>query len=108
MLLVLPGGAKLSMKNDGDNPCKVVCRQQAGVMKQTYRKIPCPLPSQIEPAKEEPISDPLSTKTVEPPLPIVKQTNTERLISVKLVLEVLTVLVGLITAIVALLGALLK
>jgi len=119
MRWVLPGGAILNVGNHGSDQRAVACRPLAAVLE---RSSPCPLAASTQAemnstkaptqqATGPPLLDPLLTQT-EPSLTTAagsfpdpsRQKLTGRLSIVKLILEVLAVLVGLITAILALLS----
>jgi hypothetical protein len=122
MRLVLPGGAKLGGSNRGGNERPVACRPRAGVVEASRTlgatgSEPAPVspadalgpaqvadrqPGEVGPARVGPTAT--AGPVPDPPRP----KFAERLSTVKLLLELLAVLVGLIGAILALFGGLRK
>lgn len=96
MRLVLPGGAVLT---EGRS---VSCRPGAAVQEQT---LPRPVPALARTQANAPVT---SAPPVQQAPPAAKPGFFERLTNLKLVLEVLAIFVGLLTAILALIGAILK
>jgi hypothetical protein len=100
MRWVLPGGAVLGGSNRKGEDWPVVCRPQGAVLERTIPSAPI--------AHLQPESIPTATVTlVAPPAPVPDPSPpkpTDRLGKVKLFLEILGLLVGLISAILALFG----
>jgi hypothetical protein len=122
MRWVLPGGAVLCGSNRGDDERSVACRPRAAVLERTSPRWPA-VPAQTEvspPPAAEPPPDPppkepterLFTTKPEVKEQVVSKPSTQkpvgRLSTMKLWLEVLALLVGLIGAILALFGGLRK
>lgn len=94
MRWVLPGGATPGGRNHWGNERPVACRPRTAVLERTIsRRADLPAQTEVNPtAAAGPVPDSPGQKPI------------ERLFTVKLFLEVLAVLVGMIGAILALLG----
>lgn len=100
---VLPGGARLS--EDG---ARIAIRPDAGVLE---RRVPTKTPAAMPTDSNPPATSALATSAANsgnivatPPIDPITPKPTERLVTLKLILEVLTLLVGLIGAVLALFG----
>jgi hypothetical protein len=106
MRRVFPGGAVLGKKSRTDKD-EVACRPLSAVEQRT-RPLIATATAEVRPLTAPPPQQPvpLTRNPAEPPT--VKKGILEHLPTLKLVLEVLVVFVGLMSAILALIGAILK